>query len=745
MDGFRNKDAVGRMAVVFAVVSLALAGAAEMPSPEDPGHLVYPGVRSQRIRADLEGGVALWAGVSQITVEDLDTGAARWTVPVRRGVDDQKLPLGGSEVGRRRTLVWAAEGEVSLRDNGSGKELWGRRPGFFGGARLVHAALSPDGEWVTLHYLDKTVELWRVASGERFRVTLPSGKSFWFRWMADGKTAVLAESLLEGNPPNSRLRLWLWEPGSADPVQGGVYETERSAWVEGGLPDGNLLVTEFERDSPEQDFYRVIVNPRTGERVREIAVPRETSRQLLTTEDNARLVAFQEGSPTARVTDLVAGTLLFEASLTGGARIPSHCFHSAGKDWVVCQDGRNALWLVPVEEGGAPRRILGDKRFLPSHVSGIRPPHLLCNESADDGRRIHTLLDMDSLEERARWQCGVSAQFWGTWTLLSAESGRLLLGAVGREGEQSKHALVLMASGAETPLLEMPYSPVALSPDGKWLVASGDDESLFLLDETGRTAASYVPQERQGTGAAVFSPDSRRVAVFHMPHLTVTDLAGGFAARELAGQPGVERMYLYKEDALCFSPDGRLLLAGATRGRAYLFDADSGRLLHTFVEERRFLRRDMQHQGDFLTSLGVVAMDLLGSVTDRRKPTPYLTCGFANNGTLALTIADDQLLRAWSVHDGRLVRTVDPKLPEERDTNGRINNQIVLSPNGNYCLARNWNGFGTASLWDTVGGQRLAEYRFPEGNRLGAVAVADDGKTVYAMIDFDLHFLPGRK
>ena len=27
----------------------------------------------------------------------------------------------------------------------------------------------------------------------------------------------------------------------------------------------------------------------------------------------------------------------------------------------------------------------------------------------------------------------------------------------------------------------------------------------------------------------------------------------------------------------------------------------------------------------------------------------------------------------------------------------------------------------------------------------GAVAVADDGKTVYAMIAGDLHFLPGRK
>jgi WD40 repeat protein len=302
-----------------------------------------------------------------------------------------------------------------------------------------------------------------------------------------------------------------------------------------------------------------------------------------------------------------------------------------------------------------------------------------------------------------------------------------------------------MASGAETPVLEKPYRPVALSPDGKYLVAAvGDEGPVFLLDDTGKSLAKYNSEQRYSTGPAAFSPDGRRVAVFHMPRITLTDLAEGFPARELTGQPGTSNLYMYRENSLCFSPDGNLLLAGSTGGRALLFDANSGKLLHSFVEERRFRDRYV-HQQRFLSSLEGMAKDLLGGVTDRAKRPPVITCAFANQGTLALTIADGQILRAWSVRDGRLVRVVDPKLPEERDKHGNINNQIVLSPNGDYCLAYNGNGFGIASLWNTVGGQRLEEYRFPENARLGAVAVADDGKTVYAMIDGDLHFLPGRK
>jgi len=493
-------------------------------------------------------------------------------------------------------------------------------------------------------------------------------------------------------------------------------------------------------------MIQTVITPRTGEKLRDLGNLREPAATTRRTEDGTRLVKIDNVSSAVEVLDAATGAPLFQITPPEGLKLyPYVCFQSAEKDWLMGLDRQNTLWLVPVEENGAPRKILGDKHFLPGNVTSIRPPHLLCNDYRGSRSQSYTLAALDTLEERSRWTCVMPLDGWGAWPLLSVDSGRLLVGSTGQEGNQRKHALTLTASGAETPLLEKPYRPIALSPDGKYLVAAvGDEGPLFLLDETGKSLSKYVSEQRYSTGPAAFSPDSRRVAVFHMPSITVTDLAEGFPARELTGQPGTENLYMYYEGALCFSPDGNLLLAGTTGGKALLFDANSGKLLHTFVEERRFLDRYV-HQQRFLSSLEGMAKDLLGGVTDRAKRPPVITCAFANQGTLALTVADGQIVRAWSVRDGRLVRTVDPKLPEERDERGHINNQIVLSPNGDYCLAYNMNSFGIASLWNTVGGQRLEEYRFPEGARLGAVAVADDGRTVYAMIAGDLHFLPGRK
>ena len=716
---------------------------ADAQKPKTPDHLVYPGLPGGLMRADLAAGVFLCMKYGNLYADDLETGTTRWTAPVSLSQDDQGRQRGGVLFGERISLVYSADGTVSLLDNGTGREVWRQRAGFFGGG-LSHAQLDAGDRWVTLHY-KTSAELCEVASGRRFKVSLPSGKPFFVHWTRDGKTIVLSEQLTEVNKAPSSIQLWLWEPGNAGPVKGCVVDSPKIAFVSGTVPGGGAVVTEYTPGSAGE-MTQTVINPRTGERLRDLGNLRKPDATTRQTEDGTRLVKIDNVSSAVEVLDAATGTALFQITPPEDLKLyPYVCFRSVEKDWLLGLDRQNALWLVPVEENGTPRRILGDRRFLPGRVTNIRPPHLLCQEFRGNGSQTNTLVSIDTLDERARWRCESDVHGWINWPMISEASGRLLVGATAQEGNQRKHTLTLMASGAETPLLEKPYRPMALSPDGKYLVAAvGDEGPVFLLDDTGKSLSKYVSEQRYSSGPAAFSPDGRRVAVFHMPHITVTDLAEGFPAREMTGQPGTANLYMYRENALCFSPDGNLLLTGTTGGKALLFDANSGKLLHTFVEERRFLDRYV-HQQRFLSSLEGMAKDLLGGVTDRAKRPPLITCGFANQGTLALTVADGQVLRAWSVRDGRLVRTVDPKLPEERDKQGSINNQIVLSPNGDYCLAYNRNGFGIASLWNTVGGQRIEEYRFPEGARLGAVAVADDGKTVYAMIDGDLHFLPGRK
>lgn len=731
----RTAGAWGGVLCAAVMAGVLFPGTADGQKPKTPGHLVYPGMPWGRVRADMVAGVLLYERVDMLCADDLETGTTRWTVPFSGGVDAQRRRRGGVRFGERHALVYSADGTASLRDSGTGREVWRRSGGFFGGG-LHHAQLDAGDRWVTLHY-ETSAELCEVASGRRFKVSLPSGKLFTLDWMRDGKTVVLSEMLTEVNKAPSSIQLWLWEPGTGDPVKGCAVDSPKTAYVLGTLPDGSVFLREYVHGDQPVMLVSVI-NPRTGEKLRDLGDQCEEGTDTLWTEDGTRRITVREGAPAVQVRDTLTGAPLFEITPPPESRLTSF-FQSAGKDWLAGWDRQNALFLMPVEENGAPRRILGDKRFLPGQVASIRPPHLLCGQVNQFGVMEYTLLSLDGLEERGSWYCG--KDYGGYQPMLSVESGRLLLSME----VQSSNGFALIPSGGDTPLLEKPYSPVALSPDGRYLVAAASETGpLFLLDETGKSLSRYDSQERSPSGPAAFSPDNRRVAVYHRPCLMVTDLAEGFPARELTGQPGMENLFMYPQSSLCFSPDGNLLLAGFIGGRAFLFDANSGKLLHTFVEERRFRDRYV-HQERFLSSLGGMAKDLLGGVTDRGKDNPALTCGFANNGTLALTVAAGQLLRAWSVHDGRLVRTVDPKLPEERDKHGSINNQIALSPNGDYCLAYNRNGFGIASLWNTVGGQRLEEYRFPENARLGAVAVADDGKTVYAMIDGDLHFLPGRK
>ena len=739
----RTTGVWGGVLCAAVMAGMLFPATADAQKPKPPDHLVYPGLPGGQMRADLAAGVFLCMKYGNLYADDLETGTTRWTAPVSLSQDDQGRQRGGVLFGERISLVYSADGTVSLLDNGTGGEVWRQRAGFFGGG-LSHAQLDAGNRWVTLHY-KTSAELCEVASGRCFKVSLPSGKSFGVFWMQDGKAVVLSELLTEENKAPTSIQLWLWEPGTADPVKGCVFDSPKHAHVSGTFPGGGAVVTEYTPGSAGE-MIQTVINPRTGEKLRNLGDLREPAATTRRTEDGTRLVKIDNVSSAVEVLEAATGAALFQITPPEGLKLyPYVCFRSVEKDWLMGLDRQHALWLVPVEENGAPRRILGDRRFLPGRVANIRPPHLLCQEFRGNNSETNTLVSIDTLEERARWNATMPLNAGGWPPMLSETSGRLLVGTMGQEGNQRKHALTLMASGAEVPLLEKPYRPIALSRDGNYLVAAvGDEGPVFLLDDTGKSLAKYNSEQRYSTGPAAFSPDGRRVAVFHMPRITVTDLAEGFPARELTGQPGTANLYMYRENALCFSPDGNLLLAGTTHGKALLFDANTGKLLHTFVEERRFRDRYVQQQR-FLSSLEGMAKDLLGGVTDRAKRAPMITCAFANNGTLALTIADGQILRAWSVRDRRLVRSVDPKLPEERDKHGSINNQILLSPNGDYCLAYNRNGFGIASLWNTVGGQRLEEYRFPEGARLGAVAVADDGKTVYAMIDGDLHFLPGRK
>lgn len=105
---------------------------------------------------------------------------------------------------------------------------------------------------------------------------------------------------------------------------------------------------------------------------------------------------------------------------------------------------------------------------------------------------------------------------------------------------------------------------------------------------------------------------------------------------------------------------------------------------------------------------------------------------------------EDQTNWLWDTETGKLIRTIDPELPQKRGDGGFIRNTITLSGNGAYALTYNTEGFDTGTLWDLEKGVKIRCYTFEGASQIDA-AVSEDGDRVYAIIDGDLHYLAGAK
>jgi len=305
------------------------------------------------------------------------------------------------------------------------------------------------------------------------------------------------------------------------------------------------------------------------------------------------------------------------------------------------------------------------------------------------------------------------------------------------------NTLIVKESGAEAPLLEMPCRAAAISPDGRHLIArEGENRVLLIEIDTKRIPVRLASEREYDYGPAGFSPDGRRAALFCHPRLVVVEIAEGYPQREM-DLSSVDKDR-YWNSGLCFSQDGKRLLVGGS-GQAMLFDADTGRLLQTFIEEQRFQQRWQSRGYSFLSTLEGMARDIAGNVTDRFKGKPEVQAVFSANDTRVVTMASGQIVRVWDARTGQRLHTIDPELPETRNRWGGINNRCICDKSGQFCLTFNENAFAPAVLWDAATGRKLETYFFPEDTDYISAAISEDGKNVYAAVDSDLHLLPGRK
>ena len=734
MDSIAAAGGLRRMGVVAAML-LAGAAVAEIDVATHE-HPVYRGSLFNP-RVDIASGVVVHGRGDFLRGDDLETGGTRWSreVPTDRNG-------GGYFIGERRSVLFHPEGFMAVLDHRTGQEVWRQRGSYFGGG-LRDARLAGGDRWLVAHYGERAVAH-DLENDRSFKVSLKEGKTIFLVPMPDGRRFAVVEQLSGDKPPTS-LRLWLWEPGVSEPEQGCTVESPIRIEVRAVLPNGGVLLREHTSNDPVKNQFK-IVDPKTGAVLRAQPEPEEETVHRDPSGDGEREFVFREGTAVVEVARLEDGAPLYSVPLPGTRPgIMAAPWVSDGQDWGLFRDEGNALWTVPLAEGGAPRRILGGARLLPGMPYRVTPPHLLCGEPMTVQKTLNRrLLTLPGLDVAAEWS--FPAGRGGGWVEYSAASGRGVQTYYNYDHDNQRmlgNTLIVKENGAEAPLLEMPCQAVALSPDGRLLIArEGDNRALLAEVDTKRIPLRFAADREYDYARAAFSPDGRRAALSSYPRLVVVDLAEGYPMRDME-LPTVDNQKFYV-GSLAFSTDGKLLLSGSM-GTAALFDADTGKCLQTFTEEMRFQQRWQSRGYSFFSTLEGMARDLAGNVTDRFKGRPSLQAVFAANGTRVATSADGQILRVWDARTGQRLHTIDPELPETRNRWGGITNNCVFDPGGRFCFTYNGNAFGKAALWDLATGRKLETYVFPKGTGYINAAISEDGKTVYATVDSDLHLLPGRK
>ena len=701
---------------------------AEVPTATAPEKMLFMGAPYQCAFLEEEH-LFLMANSGGVYAFDTVSGEQRWHRYLVSSGGGQ-----GVSFGKRQVLAWSDQG-VFVLDAATGRETWWRRATQAG--RMYSVSLSPDESRV-LVCGDEGSLLFGLA--DRSQRALPATYGFQ-GWFNGGESFLFAQYESSGD---NRVRKWKImdaDTGTATPC----FE-EHYSWEDPSPAfSGTGLLASLSTDDKGAGVL-TLRDVRTGDTARTFSVMDGPSRFVMWINGGQRLFCLSADRREVRVIHPETGAA--ELVLPGGGHrfLPRPPFEDAsGTVWVFSKDGANSIHAWKLASDATPQKMIDGSRLAPGnfYFDRTQPGTFSVMGMEEDRLWVYGIYSLEDMTRLAEWRCRVPKQVYGGFYV---NRGRTH-GAVSYTADDSGYyrpenrRFCLFALNREEPVRCGRGGVLAISPDAKYLAVQTDGQRACLYDtEADRAVAAYDTGEesddQQRYMSASFSNDGKRLAVNTTEAVEITELSEGFPRKQL---PHDQKLRYYTLP-LRFSPDGLRLLVGGIN-RVWLYDTGSGALLRAFEETERFADRYSYRRG-FFNSLAETAKDWAGLVTDRFKQGEMLEAFFADDGARIFTHTAGQIIRVWDTESGAMLRAIHTGLSEKRNGEGRINNQISVSPDSRTAFAFNSDGFAPGTLWSLEDGAPLRTYALPASTWMNATP-GTNGDAVFVTCNGSLYRWPG--